>query len=228
MYTLVNDINGRAIVPVTVAKADQMIEKCYRPKSVVQILKDQFGEDFGKAIQYYINHYPEELWGYEGLKGKTGFSVFKYSISTINIPVDQPIHNVSVMRVFDVVLAVDGEVKTFYPIQFEMMYHLDLRPCSRTCKGLSMKVIEPGVKYVVNGGIVNDYLLPYMKNVDYKATAYEMLKRFYPEALEEDSLVDGKTLALRMGLKIKEVTLPPESTIMGCLFFFTNYDKYVE
>lgn len=219
MYTLVNDINGQTVVPVTVAKADQMVENRYRPKSVVQILRDQFGEDFGKAIQHYINQFPEELWVYDSLKGKTGFSVFNYNISTINIPVDQPIHDVTVMLVLDVMLILEEEERILYPIQMEMMYHLDLRPCSRSCKGPTMKVIKPGIKYVVKGSIANDYLLPYMKNGDYEATANEMLMRFYPEALETDLPVDGQVLASRMGLKISEVTLPPESTIMGCLFF---------
>lgn len=131
------------MVPVTVAKEDQMVEKSYRPKSVVQILRDQFGEDFGKAIQYYIDNFPKDLWCYENLKGKTGFSVFNYSISMINIPVDQPIDDVTVMLVFDVTLVLEQDERILYPMQLEMMYHLDLRPCSRTCKGPTMKVIEP-------------------------------------------------------------------------------------
>lgn len=67
-----------------------------------------------------------------------------------------------------------------------------------------------------------------MKNGDYEATAYEMLRQFYPEALEDDLPVNGQVLAARMGLKITEVTLPPESTIMGCLFFSPTTVKLVK
>ena len=63
--------------------------------------------------------------------------------------------------------------------------------------------------------ITNQYLLPIMYADDYAKAGRRMLERFYPEALEKATVVDGWELAKRMKLNAKRVRFEQGSDIQG-------------
>ena len=104
--------------------------------------------------------------------------------------------------------------------EYRISYLLDLKEmiCSRPTVAASWQVLRDGFTEM-GVGVSDAYLLPVLGQEDYPAIAKAFLRRYYPEALEEAAAVDGRQLALRMGLKVRHVRLESGSEAMGLVTF---------
>ena len=67
---------------------------------------------------------------------------------------------------------------------------------------------------------VSDGLVPFIKSTQLDKTANKILKRFYPEALENSRQVDATVLAKRMGLSIEKRSITKDMSIFGQIYFY--------
>lgn len=70
-------------------------------------------------------------------------------------------------------------------------------------------------------------MVPIMRSEDYESYANEILKKYYPEALEKGANVDVYELAKRMGFIIKETNISKDRIIFGQFFFNTAKTKLI-
>lgn len=73
--------------------------------------------------------------------------------------------------------------------------------------------------------ITNQYLLPIMYAEDYVKAGRRMLERYYPEALDKPTAVDGMELARRMQLEVRRVRFEQGSDIQGRIYFDWTWVK---
>ena len=214
------------IVPVFQACDNNSLERGSRPYTVVEILKDVFGKDFGKDIQTYLDHYPEDMRKALGNDGMRDFRLFWLSAPRVESSLSQPACTTAVDLVFNttieamVPMAEDILDKRRLSMAFRVRYLLGL--WNRTC---SAAIIAPAKSFPQDeiteqkDAITSQFLLPIMYAKDYLEAARRLLKRYYPEALDNPMAVDGWELARRMKLTVKRVRFPAGSDIQGRIYF---------
>ena len=214
------------LVPVYDAEEHNSLERGSRPYTVVEILKEVFNEDFRNAIQTYMDKYPEIMGRVLCQKGATNFKLLWLGKPKVESSLSQPACSTAVDLIFRT--SVEAMIPTSngimkmrrFNIAFRIRYLLGL--WSRTCSAPIMAPLDYFPKdYITEQktAITNQFLLPIMYSADYAKVGREMLKRYYPEALENPMAVNGLELAKRMKLKVKRVRFPGGSGIQGRIYF---------
>ena len=75
-----------------------------------------------------------------------------------------------------------------------------------------------------SGGL-DDYFLPYIGKLSLERIVVAMLQKYWPEALTVPGIMDGRTLAHKMGLEVCEAYLSEDRTIMG---MYVHWEQEVE
>ena len=66
---------------------------------------------------------------------------------------------------------------------------------------------------------MTDSLIPYIKNDEYEKYASTILKKLYPEALQNTIKIDPEELVKRIGLNVLIRSISADGTVFGQLFF---------
>lgn len=219
------------LMPFYTAEETNSLERGSRPYSVVEILREVFKEDFKKAIQCYMERCPEGAAKAVGEDEARDFHVVWLSEPKVESSLRQPACTTAVDLVFSVAVeamvpVVDGscpeavmEQKRF-TTDYRMRYLIGLWD-----KQCSAPMIAPAALFPADQiteqktAITNQYLLPIMYAGDYAKAGKRMLERYYPEALERATAVDGWELAKRMKLNARRVRFEQGSDIQGRIYF---------
>ena len=201
-----------------------------RPYTVVEILRNVFHEDFTRQIQYYLDTCPEGVAEAIQVEGAWDFRLIRLSEPKIESCLRQAACNTAVDLLFTAtvegvdpaaeILNVPGSHRKCWTGQFRMRY--SIRLFEKTC---SVPIIAPAHCFPYDEltaqerNITNQYLLPIMRAEDYAEVGRQMLERYYPEALDEPTAVNGRELAKRMKLDVHRVRYEAGSEIMGEVFF---------
>ena len=239
------------LMPYYTAETENSLERGSRPYSVVEILREVFKEDFKKAIQSYMDTCPQGAAKAIGVTDAQDFRLTWLSEPKVESSLMQPACTMAVDLLFRVSLtaivsstgngteATDAEdaaepvdsaeavmEKKYFTANYRVRYMIRLWE-----KRCSAPIIAP-VDYFPQDmiteqktAITNQYLLPIMYAEDYAKTGRRMLKRYYPEALEKPTAVDGMELASRMNLTVRKVRFEEESNIQGRIYFDWTWVK---
>lgn len=219
-------------IPCYPAETHNSLERGSRPYSVVEILREVFKEDFQKAIQYYMDICPEGAAAGIGVQNKEAkdFKLKWLSEPRVESALHQPACATAVDLVFravvEALVPVDSsteealmERRRFWA-NYRMRYMIALWD-----KQCSAPIIAP-VEYFPSDmiteqktSITNQYLLPIMYAEDYAKAGRKMLERYYKEALDKPTAVDGWELAKRMKLHVRKVRFEAGSDIQGRIYF---------
>lgn len=221
------------ILPVYTAEEQSSLERGSRPYTVVEILREVFKEDFRKAIQTYMDRCPEGAAKAVGNDEAKDFHLAWLGEPKVESSLSQPACTTAVDLVFRA--SVDAMVPVEQPdlqdeavlmekkrlqAEFRVRYLVGL--WDKTC---SAPMIAPSAyfpsDYITEQktAITNQYLLPIMRTEDYAEVGRRMLKRYFPEALEKPTAVNGWELARRMKLEIRKVRFERGSDIQGRIYF---------
>lgn len=206
------------LMPFYTAEEENALKNRRGPFSVVEILKEVFNEDFFAAVDRFVQIYPEILKKVTGRNDADAFRLSLLSEPKILDAFEYDYCYLTVDLVFDAVVNTvtsDNEEGASFHIPFEMRYFINYH--SRKC---SVPVIGPRTDAPRKKGMsFNRYLLPVMYSDDYADVAEDILVRYYPEARNEATAIDGRTLAKRMGLRTRTVRFPKGSDMQGLIFF---------
>ena len=227
------------LLPFYTAESQNSLERGSRPYSVVEILREVFKEDFQKAIQSYMEKCPEGAAKAIGVDESRNFRLVRLSEPRVESSLHQPACTTAVDLIFKATveamvpagpedwIEVDGErkervvlVSRRYTAEYRMRYLIGLWD-----KRCSAPMIAPAAYFpsdVVTEqktAVTNQYLLPIMYAEDYGKAGRRMLERYYPEALEKPTAVDGWELAKRMKLSARRVRFEQGSDIQGRIYF---------
>ena len=229
--------SGREMVPVLMpfytAEEQNSLERGSRPYTVVEILREVFKEDFRKAIQGYMDVCPEGTAKAVGNDEAKQFHLKWLSEPKVESSLRQPACTTAVDLIFrasveamvpvsrnkDADEAAIMEQKRFYA-NFRMRYHLGL--WDKTCSAPAIAPCEFFPSDMITEqktAITNQYLLPIMFAKDYATVGRRMLERYYKEALDCPTAVDGMELARRMKLEVRKVRFEQGSDIQGRIYF---------
>lgn len=229
--------SGREMVPVLMpfytAEEQNSLERGSRPYTVVEILREVFKEDFRKAIQGYMDVCPEGTAKAIGNDEAKQFHLKWLSEPKVESSLRQPACTTAVDLIFrasveamvpvsrnqDADEAAIMEQKRFYA-NFRMRYHLGL--WDKTCSAPAIAPCQFFPSDMITEqktAITNQYLLPIMFAKDYATVGRRMLERYYQEALENPTAVNGMELARRMKLEVRKVRFEQGSDIQGRIYF---------
>ena len=220
-----------AVMPMYTAEEQNSLERGKRPYTVVEILREVFKEDFYKAVQRYLEICPEGAEKAIGIKGAEEFRLVWLSEPRVESSLDQPACTTAVDLIFRSTVEagvpaygkkenITETVRKRYYAEFRIRYIIKL--FSGSC---SAPIIAPNgcfpsdVITEQKSEVTNQYLLPVIRSDDYADKAEKILKRYYTEALERPSAVDGMELAKRMKLKIRKIRFERGSDIQGRIYF---------
>lgn len=226
-----NDTVVPIVMPSYAAETPNTLERGSRPYSVVEILRDVFHEDFKKAIQCYMDYYPKNAEAAIGVSGAKELRLVYLSEPKVESSLKQPACSIAVDLIFyalveALVPASDqskpDEImeKRIFTAHYRMRYLLSL--WGKRC---SVPIIAPANSFPVDmiteqkTEITNQYLLPILYTEEYIKAGKRMLERYYPEALNEPTAVNGWELAKRMKLDARSVRFEQGSDIQGRIFF---------
>ena len=224
-----------AIIPFYEAEENNSLQRGSRPYTVVEILREVFREDFRKAIQCYLDRYPEGGVKAAGVAAASNFKLAWLGQPKVESSLQQPACTTAVDLVFqasvsaEVPLGEDAAGDTvlerqLFSTDFRMRYYIGL--WEKTC---SVPVIAPASCFPPDfitqqkTSITNQYLLPIMYAGDYPEAARRMLKLYYKEALEKPTAIDGRKLAKSMRLEVRVVRFPKGSDIQGRIYFDSTW-----
>lgn len=212
------------LMPFTIADAQKNLERNSMPYSVIDILKEVFHQDFGKAIQNYMDMRPGALQEAINNKDAKEFRLLWFSEPKVESSLDQPMCTTAVDLIFRTLTeAVVGDGQAMWKrfnIDFRVRYMLCLwdKMCSDPIIAPN-NLVPPDYITEQKSQITNKYLLPIMYAEDYAKAGQKMLKRYYPKALEKPTAVKGLELARRMNLQVKRVRFEKGSDIQGRIYF---------
>ena len=221
------------LMPVYEAEEQNSLERGSRPYTVVEILREVFKEDFRKAIQGYMDMCPQGAAKAIGNDEAKDFRLGWLGEPRVESSLSQPACTTAVDLIFratvealvpmeSAALTEEGDLmeRKRFPADFRVRYLLGL--WDKTC---SAPMIAPCAyfpsDYITEQktSITNQYLLPIMHTADYAEVGRRMLKRYYPEALEKPTAVNGWELAEKMKLNIRKVRYEKGSDIQGRIYF---------
>lgn len=233
------------LMPFYTAEAHNSLERGSRPYSVVEILREVFSEDFFKAIQCYMDRCPEGAAKAIGVDEARNCKLLWLSEPKVESSLKQPACTTAVDLVFKATVEAmvpcsmlaktegNGEQqeaavmeKRRYTADYRMRYYIGLWH-----KNCSAPAIAPAAYFPKDEiteqktAITNQYLLPIMYAEDYIKAGRRMLERYYPEALDRPTAVDGMELARRMQLEVRRVRFEQGSDIQGRIYFDWTWVK---
>ena len=94
-----NDTVVPIVMPSNAAQTPKTLERGSRPYSVVEILRDVFQEDFRKAIQDYMEQYPESAEAAIGVSGAKELRLLYLSEPKVESSLRQPACSTAVRSV---------------------------------------------------------------------------------------------------------------------------------
>lgn len=223
------------LMPYYTAEAENSLERGVRPYSVVEILREVFKEDFKKAIQSFMDDWPEGAAKAIGVPEAQDFTLIWLSEPRVESSLKQPAFTMAVDLVFKatvsaVVPAATDPAKTDapeammekknYKANYRMRYMIGLwdKRCSAPLIGPADFFLQDTITEQKTA-ITNQYLLPIMYEKDYPKAGRRLLELYYPEALDGPVAVDGMELARRMGLKVRKVRYEQGSDYQGHIYF---------
>ena len=218
------------LMPIYGAEAQNSLERGSRPYTVVEILKEVFKEDFHKAIQCYMDQCPEGAAKAIKEDNAKDFHLVWLSEPRVESSLRQPACTTAVDLIFSCTVAAlvpmsgqeDESImveKRFYA-SFRLRYLLGL--WNKTCSAPMIAPCDYFPKDAITEqktAITNQYLLPIMYAEDYAKAGRRMLERYYKEALDNPTAVDGMELASRMKLEVRKVRFEQGSDIQGRIYF---------
>lgn len=221
------------LMPVYGAEEQNSLERGSRPYTVVEILREVFKEDFNKAIQCYMDKYPEGAAKAVGNDEARQFHLAWLSEPKVESSLRQPACTTAVDLIFrasvDAIVPVPTENNTeteaimekkrFYA-SFRVRYLLGL--WNKTCSAPMIAPCDYFPSDMITEqktAITNQYLLPIMYADDYARAGRRMLERYYEEALDNPTAVNGMELAKRMKLEVRKVRFERGSDIQGRIYF---------
>ena len=227
------------LMPFYTADAHNSLERGSRPYSVVEILREVFSEDFFKAIQCYMDRCPEGAAKAIGVDEARNFKLLWLSEPKVESSLKQPACTTAVDLVFKATVEAmvpchvmaktegDGEQqeaavmeKRRYTADYRMRYYIGLWHKNCSAPGIAPAAYFPKDEITEQKtAITNQYLLPIMYAEDYVKAGRRMLERYYPEALDRPTAVDGMELARRMQLEVRRVRFEQGSDIQGRIYF---------
>ena len=95
-----NDTVVPIVMPSNAAQTPKTLERGSRPYSVVEILRDVFQEDFRKAIQDYMEQYPESAEAAIGVSGAKELHLLYLSEPKVESSLRQPACSTAVDLIF--------------------------------------------------------------------------------------------------------------------------------
>lgn len=206
------------LMPFYSAEEENALKNRRGPFSVIEILKEVFNEDFFAAVDRYVETYPDLIKKFTGRNDADAFRLDLLSEPRIEDCFEYDYRYLAVDLVFDAVvntITSGNEEGESFHIPFEMRYFINYH--SKKC---SVPTIGPRKEAPRKKGMsFNRYLLPVMYSDDYADVAEDILVRYYPEARDEPIVIDGRTLAKRMGLRTRTVRFPKGSDMQGLIFF---------
>lgn len=224
------------LMPFYTAEEDNSLERGSRPYSVVEILREVFKEDFRKAIQSYMDTCPDGAADAIGVPEARDFSLVWLSEPRVESTLKQPACTMAVDLVFRAAVTASAPMTTAAPVRgdasetvvetrryamnYRMRYMIGL--WSRRCSAPAIAPIEYFPEDVIteqNTAITNQFLLPIMYEKDYPKAGRRLLERYYPEALDGPTAVDGMELARRMKLTVRKVRLEGGTDLQGRIYF---------
>ena len=233
------------LMPFYTAEAHNSLERGSRPYSVVEILREVFSEDFFKAIQCYMDRCPEGAAKAIGVDEARNFKLLWLSEPKVESSLKQPACTTAVDLVFKATVEAmvpchvmaktegDGEQqeaavmeKRRYTADYRMRYYIGLWHKNCSAPGIAPAAYFPKDEITEQKtAITNQYLLPIMYAEDYVKAGRRMLERYYPEALDRPTAVDGMELARRMQLEVRRVRFEQGSDIQGRIYFDWTWVK---
>jgi len=227
------------LMPFYTAEAHNSLERGSRPYSVVEILREVFSEDFFKAIQCYMDRCPEGAAKAIGVDEARNCKLLWLSEPKVESSLKQPACTTAVDLVFKATVEAmvpcsmlaktegNGEQqeaavmeKRRYTADYRMRYYIGL--WHKNCSAPAIAPVAYFPKDEITEqktAITNQYLLPIMYAEDYVKAGRRMLERYYPEALDRPTAVDGMELARRMQLEVRRVRFEQGSDIQGRIYF---------
>lgn len=212
------------------ADRENTLVRWARPYSAAEILEAVFHQDFAALIQEEMDRQPKAAAIAAGRAEAREFRLIRPNQPRVRSAFCQPERCTRVDLIFrptvEATVPAGREAgstgvkrERFLP-EYRISYLLDLKEmiCSRPTVAASWQVLRDGFTEM-GVGVSDAYLLPVLGQEDYPAIAKAFLRRYYPEALEEVAAVDGRQLALRMGLKVRHVRLESGSEAMGLVTF---------
>ena len=212
------------------ADSENTLVRWARPYDAAEILEAVFHQDFGRLIQEAMDRDPRAAAIAAGRPEARKFRLIRPNKPRVRSAFCQPERCTRVDLIFRPTVeatvpagreAGSAGVKRdrFLP-EYRISYLLDLKEkiCSRPTAAAAWQFLRD--EFTEMGiGVSDEYLLPVLGQEDYPAIAKDFLRRYYPEALEEQAAVDGRRLAVRMGLKVRRVRLESGSEAMGLVTF---------
>lgn len=219
------------VLPFYTAEENSSLQRGSRPYTVVEILQETFKQDFRKTLQYYLDKYPEAGEKAVGVEGSRDYKLVWLSQPKVESSLQQPACTTAVDLVFSASVSAmeplgedaNGDTvfdRRLFSTGFRVRYYIGL--WEKTC---SVPMIAPAAYFPSDfiteqkTSITNQYLLPIMYAEDYPKAARRMLERYYKEALEKPTAVDGRKLARNMHLDVRVVRFPKGSDIQGRIYF---------
>ena len=230
-YAPIGGFNIPCVMPTTTAEPTFFQERGSRPYTVTEILREVFKEDFHAAMEKYIEVSPEGVMAGIGNNKVTDLKLVHTEVYKVESSLEQPICEVVVdlliRATFEANVQVTECADKIYARKklrgnFRIRYILDLSPCQRTCKGPMIGPVDYFPKDEITSqksSVTNQFLLPIMYAEDYPRQARRLLERFYPEAINAPTAVNGEELAERMHLKIRRIRFERGSDIQGRIYF---------
>jgi transcriptional regulator with XRE-family HTH domain len=233
------------LMPFYTAEAHNSLERGSRPYSVVEILREVFSEDFFKAIQCYMDRCPEGAAKAIGVDEARNIKLLWLSEPKVESSLKQPACTTAVDLIFKATVEAmvpcsmlaktegNGEQqeaavmeKRRYTADYRMRYYIGL--WHKNCSAPAIAPVAYFPKDEITEqktAITNQYLLPIMYAEDYVKAGRRMLERYYPEALDKPTAVDGMGLARRMQLEVRRVRFEQGSDIQGRIYFDWTWVK---
>ncbi|WP_024348436.1 helix-turn-helix domain-containing protein [Lacrimispora indolis] len=249
-YAYVDKVGGLEInsfLPVSCNDPSEEPADIRKPASVLDVLTNNFKEDFHAAMTFYAEKYPEDIKNAIGRPDIMGLKVLKTAVksvrSILNQPLEKTVVDITIRANIEADLPADWKIasarkeqsvymKRRFIVDMNMRYILDIRPCCEgLCYGPIMAPVEafPKDKFLEDEVFAADlYLLPMANRENYKKLCRQMLEYFYPEALGEAAFVDGMILAKRMNMKVFKRWFPKESREKGRLIFVPTTVKVTD
>lgn len=224
------------VLPLNGIEPSERMQAGGRPYSVAEILRENYKEDYHKAVSEYVRTTPEALERMDHFRGGYGYKVLSTKVIRTESSLHQPVQCTAVdiivcsliQAVFDVEertqsgdIVVTSMVEKHF-VDFRIRYYLDMRICKQKCLGPMIEPYRNLDSDVVSkeGSLkTNGFLIPVIRDSDYDRVAHSMLEKYFPEALDKPTKISGKDLAGRMGLNVIHVRMPEDSRVMGQLYF---------
>ncbi len=189
-----------------------------REITVLDVIARECGADFTATLAEYVRLCPEGARLAAGAAEDEELRLVSARVTRTECSLGNPPAHFPV----DVLIEGTFAGKTRRKGQFRMRYVLDLRPGRQTVRKpiVTAEKEVPETWLPAMQGVPGDSrLLPVLRTGDYPAVARALLAAHYPEALERPTRVDGRLLAQRMGLAVREARFPAENDALGLLTF---------